>query len=135
MKLLQVVEKVFITKETSKKLFRSPILVIWLVTVGVSVAVLFGGVLFKNAPFIHVSELNVQKEKKYKHYIYTINPKIHINHASREQLETLSGIGPKLAQRIITAREVEIFTSIDDLKRVKGIGNGKLAKIRVLITV
>lgn len=54
--------------------------------------------------------------------------KIDINTASITQLDELVGIGPKYAQAIIDARP---FTSVDDLAKVKGIGNGKtLQKIK-----
>jgi competence ComEA-like helix-hairpin-helix protein len=54
--------------------------------------------------------------------------RININTASVEQLDNIIGIGPTLAQRIIDARP---FSSVDDLARVKGIGNGKtLQKIK-----
>lgn len=48
--------------------------------------------------------------------------KLDINSASKEQLQKLPGIGEALADRIIAARP---FSSADDLKKVKGVGEGK----------
>ncbi|HQK63537.1 MAG TPA: lamin tail domain-containing protein [Candidatus Staskawiczbacteria bacterium] len=60
-------------------------------------------------------------------FIWATN-KIDINTATAKQLEELVGIGEKKAQAIIDARP---FSSVDDLKRVKGIGDGvTLQKIK-----
>ena len=62
--------------------------------------------------------------------------KININTASSEQLQTLSGIGPSMAARIIQYREENgKFATIDDLTNVSGIGEKTLAKFAVRISV
>ncbi|MBI5892688.1 MAG: helix-hairpin-helix domain-containing protein [Deltaproteobacteria bacterium] len=62
--------------------------------------------------------------------------KIDINTATQLDFESLPGIGPKLAQRIIEKRkELGGFKSIDDLKKVKGIGEKKFGRIKNLIDI
>lgn len=53
--------------------------------------------------------------------------KIDINTATLEQLDLITGIGPKYAQAIIDGRP---YSSVDDLLRVKGIGEKTLQKIK-----
>ncbi|MBC7262248.1 MAG: ComEA family DNA-binding protein [Chloroflexi bacterium] len=62
--------------------------------------------------------------------------KININTASAGELETLPGIGPTLAQRIVDYRQSNgSFQRPEDIKKVKGIGDGIFAQIKDLITV
>lgn len=61
---------------------------------------------------------------------------VNINTASAAELQTLSGIGPSMAQSIIDERTQNgAFASVDDLLRVSGIGEKKLAKIKDCICV
>ena len=64
------------------------------------------------------------------------NQKININTASVKELDALPGIGPTMAKRIEEYRQSKgAFTSIEDIKHVKGIGDGLFKKIRDKITV
>ncbi|WP_347403681.1 helix-hairpin-helix domain-containing protein [Solwaraspora sp. WMMD792] len=62
--------------------------------------------------------------------------KVDLNAASQQQLETLPGVGPVLAQRIIDHRErVGGFASVNDLRKVSGIGDARFDQLRELVTV
>jgi len=61
---------------------------------------------------------------------------ININTASSFELESLPGIGPTTAQKIIDYRETNgPFISIEDIINVSGIGPGTYTRIKDLITV
>ncbi len=62
--------------------------------------------------------------------------KININTAGQAELETLPRIGPKVAQRIIEYRAQNGgFKKVEDLMKVKGIGEKIFAQIKDQITV
>lgn len=56
--------------------------------------------------------------------------KININTASKEELESLPGIGPSKADAIIEYRNSNVFQSIEDIKLVNGIGDSLYEKIK-----
>lgn len=61
---------------------------------------------------------------------------VNINTATQTELETLPGIGPSLALKIINYRtEKGKFNSIEDIKNVKGIGDSKFDDIKSYIVV
>jgi len=60
--------------------------------------------------------------------------KVNLNTATQQELEALPGIGPKLAQEIIKARQEKPFTSLEDLDRVPGIGPRLLEKLKDRVT-
>ena len=62
--------------------------------------------------------------------------KVNINTANQTELETLSGIGPSLAAKIIEHREKNgKFKSVEELKNVSGIGDAKFEGIRKQVVI
>ena len=61
--------------------------------------------------------------------------KISLNTATQEQLMTLSGIGEKTALKIIEYRNTQKFNSIEDIKKVSGIGDSIFENIKDFITI
>ena len=64
------------------------------------------------------------------------NQKVNINKASQTELETLSGVGPSTALKIINYREENgDFEKIEDIKNVPGIGEAKYESLKESICV
>ena len=59
---------------------------------------------------------------------------VDINHATADELDTLPGIGPVTAQKIIDARTVAPFASVDELQSRGVVGASTFDKLRDLIT-
>jgi len=57
---------------------------------------------------------------------------VHLNQAGPDELTRLPGVGTALASRIVGARP---FASVDDLRRVHGIGGARMERLRPLVTV
>ena len=61
---------------------------------------------------------------------------LNLNRSSAAELENLPGVGPKLAGRIIDWRTANGgFSSIDQLRRVGGIGDKLFAGLKDLVTI
>lgn len=62
--------------------------------------------------------------------------KLDLNRATAEDFESLPGIGPVLAERIIEYRRSKgAFRTVGDLRLVKGIGKKKFERVRQLVSV
>ena len=62
--------------------------------------------------------------------------KVNINEATLEQLAEIQFIGPKIAERIVQYREESgPFAALEDLMKVKGIGQKTFEKIKDGITL
>jgi competence protein ComEA len=61
---------------------------------------------------------------------------VNLNSATAEQLDTLDGVGPSTAQKILDFRTAHGgFSSVDDLAQIAGIGPKKLEALRQQVTV
>lgn len=66
----------------------------------------------------------------------SVSDKININTAAKEELMTLSGIGASKAESILKYRQEHgNFQNIEDLKKIEGIKDGVINKIKDDITV
>lgn len=62
--------------------------------------------------------------------------KINLNTATLAQLDTLPGVGPVLAQRILDHRDQRGgFRSVGDLRQVSGIGDARYEQLKDLVTI
>ena len=88
----------------------------------------------KSAPIPAVSEVVTSPSQTIKSSQPT--GKVNINSATLAQLDTLPGIGPAYAQRIIDYRSANGgFKSCEEMKNVKGIGDKTFDKFKALITI
>lgn len=61
---------------------------------------------------------------------------VNINTATKDELDTLPGVGPATAEKIIEYRETNgYFKSIEDIKNVRGIGEAKFSKMQSRIQI
>ncbi len=61
---------------------------------------------------------------------------VNLNTATLEQLDTLDGVGPTTAQKILEHREASGgFGSIEELDQIPGIGEKRLASLREQVTL
>ena len=61
---------------------------------------------------------------------------VNLNTATMAQLETLPGIGPATAQRIVDYRQQNSsFKKVEELMNIRGIGEVSFLKLRPLVTL
>lgn len=115
--------------------------------------VYLSGAFLKEGEFFYQSEMTIQDlidevgvdknanlsclllEKKLEDemslYLPLYNKKaISLNHASKEELMTLKGIGEKTAQKIIDYRNEQSFSCLEDIMEISGIGEKTFMKLR-----
>ena len=81
------------------------------------------------------SNLKFLEEQHKMQYNKQYSTPVNINTATIEELDTLPGVGPAIAKRIVQFRSTQPFTKPEDIMLVKGIGKKNFAKMRERITV
>ncbi len=88
------------------------------------------------APLMDGAHLHVPRRGERPTMTPTTTPRLDLNTASVEALESLPGIGPRTAQAIVDYRlKHGPFRRLEDLLAVPGIGPATLERIRPLVTV
>ena len=86
---------------------------------------------FANDSLLTKSDNNFEsRPKKERKTVKKVNLPIRINSASIDELCALNGVGPKLAEKILEAKNAfGPFNTGEDLKKVPGFGKKKLEKL------
>ena len=84
---------------------------------------------------VRINSFNVEKERNLDRVI-SEKVRVNINEAGQEELMRLPGIGRVIAERILEYRASNgRFYSLDELKKVRGIGNSIFEKIKDNIAI
>tara|TARA_B100000315_G_C14561997_1_gene580992 strand:- start:892 stop:1242 length:351 start_codon:yes stop_codon:yes gene_type:complete len=102
---------------------------------GLAILIMAGGFLrFSNADQFK-SNLLDKKDTFQSMSVSSYPLVINVNKASSSQLEKIPGIGPVIASRLIRYREVNgPFKTVEELEKVKGLGQKKILAIRDYIS-
>lgn len=79
---------------------------------------------------------NDERKLEHRQVLYIpidIKNKISLNHATLTQLESISGIGPNTANKIIQYRKTKSFDIIEDIQKISGIGYKSYLNIRAYL--
>jgi competence protein ComEA len=80
------------------------------------------------------SALSIVKKTSGKASAKTLTGPVHLNSATVAELDSLPGIGPVMANRILQYRKKNgLFTSIADLRKVAGMGKAKYEELKSLV--
>ena len=108
------------------------------------VVLVLGLGLINTWPYLTVrftpAELDTASKAAYEAQVLTLKPgpitpeveRVNLNTVSQAEIESLPGIGPALARRIIEGRP---YRSIEELDRIKGIGPKLIERLRPRVTL
>ena len=109
---------------------------ILLLVIALSVSMVLGVFIGRNVNSGHVSLSAEDFSAETRNSRESMDYRLDINTATKSQLMELQGIGEVMAERIVAYRtEHGMFSSIDALLQVEGIGEKKLQQIEKLIMV
>lgn len=83
----------------------------------------------------HFENSTILENKQVFYIPETLENRISLNHASKEELMTLKGIGEKMAEKILSERENAPFKTIEDMQRVNGIGKKTYYRLREFLCI
>jgi competence ComEA-like helix-hairpin-helix protein len=91
---------------------------------------------YQLVPGFHAIASRISGQKQPAKICEFTNKKVNINQASSEELQTLPGIGPAIAQRILEYRRKNPpFRKVDELLIIRGISRVRLERIRSRISL
>lgn len=102
------------------------------ISLGRGSLLLDGAVLRGGDPSAHLDEISLSRPQS----SGPATGRLNLNTATAEQLQELPGVGPTLAQSILTLRlELGGFTQVSQLLEAHGLGTGIYQKIKDLVYI